>query len=112
MYVFGIAALLGLGAFALAMFADRFLSFAHELWAVVLVALGIGAAWLVEFDVFELWGIGERQHWIGVTLTGLMIGGLGLVYRGAGHLIGVYTRKVADEAETIEKEKNLRRVAA
>lgn len=111
MYVFAIAALLALGAFALAMFADRFVSLAHELWAIVLVGLGIGAAWLADFNVFDLWGITVREPWIGVTLTGLMIGGLALVYRSLGHLARVYTRKVGDEAETIEKEKNLRRVA-
>lgn len=111
MYVFAIAAMLGLGVFAVAMFADRFVSMLHELWPMVLVGLGIGAAWLVNFDVFRLWGIGEREHWIGVTLTGLMIGGLGYVYRAVGHLVGVFARKVFDEAATIEKEKDLRRVA-
>ena len=111
MYVFAIAALLGLGVFALAMFGNRFVSLAYEFWAVVLVGFGIGAAWLADFDVFELWGIGVREPWIGITLTGLMIGGLGLVYRSVAHLAGMFARKVGDEAETIEKEKNLRRVA-
>ena len=111
MYIFAIAALLGLGAFGLAMFADRFLSMAREYWAVVLVGFGIGAAWLADFDLWRLWGIAEREHWIGVTLTGLMIGGFGLVFRGVAHLVEAFTRKVDDEAETIEKDKNLRRVA-
>jgi hypothetical protein len=111
MYVFAVAGLLGLGVFAVAMFAHRFLAMARELWPIVLVGLGVGVAWLVNFDAFRLWGIGERQHWIGVTLTGLMIGGLGFAYRGFGHLMGVFARKVADEAETIEKEKGLKRVA-
>jgi hypothetical protein len=111
MYVFAVAGLLGLGVFAVAMFAHRFLSMVRELWPIVLVGLGVGAAWLVNFDAFRLWGIGERQHWIGVTLTGVMIGGFGVVYRGVGHLMGAFARKVADEAESIEKEKGIRRVA-
>ena len=111
MYVFGIAVLLGLGAFALAMVADRYLSAAHEYWAVAVVASGIGLAWLADFDMWRLWGIAEREPWIGVTLTGLMIGGLALGFRGVAHFVSAFTRKVADEAETLEKEKNLRRVA-
>jgi hypothetical protein len=111
MYVFAVAALLGLGVFALAMIANRYLSMARELWVFVLIALGVGAAWLVDFDVFRLWGIDARADWIGVTLTGLMIGGLGYVCRGAAHLTAELTRIVGDEAETLEKEKDLRRVA-
>jgi hypothetical protein len=111
MYVLGIVALLGLGVFALAMVFDRFLSIAPEFWAVVLVGLGIGAAWLADFNVFQLWTIPVREDWIGVTLTGLMIGGIGLACRGVGHLMSVFSRKVADEAETLEKETSLRRVA-
>jgi hypothetical protein len=111
MYVLGIAVLLGLGVFALAMVVDRVLSLAPELGAAVLVGLGIGAAWLADFDVFQLWGIPVREDWIGVTLTGLMIGGIAVVYRGVGRLLSALTRKTADEAETLETEKGLRRVA-
>jgi hypothetical protein len=110
MYIFGIAVLLGLGTFALAMMLDRFLSIAAEFWAVALVGLGIGAAWLADFDVWQLWGMPAREDWIGVTLTGLMIGGIALAFRGVGRLLSALSRKVADEAETLE-EKSLRRVA-
>jgi hypothetical protein len=110
MYVFAIAVLLGLGVFALAMIADRVLSMAPELWATVLVGLGVGAAWLADFDVWQLWGIAVREDWIGVTLTGLMIGGIGLVCRGVGRLLSAVSRKVSDEAETLEAT-SLRRVA-
>lgn len=111
MYVFAIAALLGLGAFGLATFAHRYLSMAREAWAMVLVALGVSAAWLVDFNVFRLWSIDAREGWIGVTLSGLMIGGLGLACRGIAHLAEVLIRMIEDEAETIEKDNGLRRVA-
>jgi hypothetical protein len=92
------------------MIVDRVLSMAPELWATVLVGLGIGAAWLTDFDVWQLWGIPVREDWIGVTLTGLMIGGIALVCRGVGRLLSAFSRKITDEAETLE-EKSLRRVA-
>lgn len=111
MYVFAIALMLGLGAFALAACAERYVSMLRELWAVTLVVMGVALAWLVDFDVFRLWGMDTRADWIGVTLTGLMIGGLAFAVRGGAALVSALTRKVGDEAETIEKEKNLRRVA-
>jgi hypothetical protein len=61
---------LGLGAFALAMVVDRSLSIATEFCAFVLVGFGIGAAWLVDFDVWQLWSIRARADWIGVTPSG------------------------------------------
>ena len=76
----------------------------------LLLAFGIGLAWLVDFDVWQLWNIAEREHWIGVTLTGLAIGGVAYACHGAAHFVSMFTRKVGDEAETIEQEKNLRRV--
>jgi hypothetical protein len=111
MYVFGIAMLLGLSAFALATFADRFLSMAREFWAVTVVAIGLGLAWLVDFDLFKLWQVAERQHWIGVTLTGVMVGATAYAIHGVAHLASTVTRKFSDEAESLEKDKNLRRVA-
>lgn len=111
MYVFGILALLGVGAFVVAAFAERFLSFAREFWAMTVVAFGIGLAWLADFSLFDLWRIPVREHWIGVTLTGLAVGAVAFVTYGIAHMVAAFTRKVADEAETIEKESNLRRVA-
>src|SRR5579859_6344425 len=106
MYVFGIAVLLGVGAFTLATFADRFLSMAREFWAVTVVAIGIGLAWLVNFDLFTLWGVAEREHWIGVTLTGLMVGATAYAVHGVAHLASSATRKLSDEAESLEQDKN------
>jgi hypothetical protein len=100
MHVFGIAALFGLGAFALAMVVDRYLSIATEFWAFVLIGFGIGAAWLADFDVWQLWGIPARADWIGVTLTGLMIGGIALAYCGVARLLSTISRKVATVSRT------------
>ncbi len=111
MYVFAILALLGVGAFAAASFADRFLSMAREFWAMTCVAFGVGLAWLADFNMWTLWHQTVRYDWVGVTLSGLAIGALGYACHGAAHLLSAFTRKVTDEAAGIEKEKNLRRVA-
>jgi hypothetical protein len=65
MYVFGIVALLGVGAFAVAAFADRYLSMAREFWAMTCMAFGIGLTWLADFNLWSLWHMSVRALWVG-----------------------------------------------
>jgi hypothetical protein len=113
MYVFAIAALLGLGILALAMIAERYvMSFERrDWWMALLVVLGIGAAWITDFNVWGLWGVAVRADWIGVTLTGLALGGLALAWHEVLRLVAGMERKLNDEAATLEKAEGLRRVA-
>ena len=113
MYVFAIAALLGLGILALAMIIERYVMSPEQrpAWMVLLVGLGIGAAWLADFNIWDLWGVTVRQDWIGVTLTGLALAGLAMAWHEALRLLGGLERKLNDEAATLEKAEGLRRVA-
>ena len=111
MYAFGIMALLGLAVLAVSAIAGRYVSVAAELWAFVLVALGVGAAWLVNFNLFSAWGIATRDSAIGVTLTGLIIAGSAYFWREILAFFAGLSRKFTDEAETLEKAEHLRRVA-
>ena len=111
MYAFAIMALLGLGVLAVAKMFTRYLSFASELQALLLIALGIGGAWLVDLSMFTAWGIPARWTWVGVTLTGLVIAGAAYFWGAILDFFGGLSRKAVDEAETIEKSQGLRRVA-
>lgn len=111
MYVFATILLLGLAVWALAMIAERWFSVAPELWAAVFVVLGIGAAWLVDFDLFELWALGERAAWIGILLTGLSIAGVAYFWRETMGILASLFRKYSDEAAELERQHGLRRVA-
>ncbi|KOU36253.1 hypothetical protein [Streptomyces sp. WM6378] len=111
MYAFGILALLGLAVLVVAQVAHRYLSAAHEFWAFTLVALGVGVAWLANFDLFGTWGIDVRNATIGTTLTGLVIGGAGYFWREVLHFFAGLSRKLTDEAKTLEKAQQLRRAA-
>jgi hypothetical protein len=108
MYVFAIAALLGLAIAVVAAFAERFLVRMPEVRAVVLVGLGIAAAWATGFNVWTLWGISSRAGWLGTTLTGVILGGIGLVWHVLMTLLAGVGRKVTDEATTIERSQGLR----
>jgi hypothetical protein len=104
MYVFAILMLFGLGVAASVVFLDRFFArfLMREMWALVAVAAGIALAWLADFDMWAQWGVPVRESWIGVTLTGLALGGVAYFFH---ELLGFFTglhRKYEDEAKVIE----------
>lgn len=116
MYVFGMMALLGLAVLAIVNIGDRYLSlasevWASEVWAFLPVALGVGAAWLINLNLFSLWAIPARDSAIAVTLTGLVIAGAAYFWRAVLGFLGGLTRKLSDQAKIIEGSEHLRRVA-
>jgi hypothetical protein len=111
MYGFGMAVLLGLATVSVVAVAYRYLSVARELWALVIVLLGIGAAWLADFDLFAVWGLAVRDHAIAVTLTGFAIAGAGYFWRVILEFFAGISRKFVDQARSLEKSEQLRRVA-
>jgi hypothetical protein len=111
MYAFAIMTLLGLGVLAVARIFNRYVSLATELQALVLVLLGIGGAWLVNLSLFAAWGMPVRWAWVGTTLTGVIIAGVAYFWGVILDFFGGFARKAVDEAETLEKTQNLRRVA-
>lgn len=111
MYGFGMVALLGLATFGVAAMNYRYLSVAREFWALLLVLLGIGAAWLANYDLFGVWGLAVRDHAIAVTLTGFAIAGAGYFWRVILEFFAGISRKVTDEARSLEHSEKLRKVA-
>ncbi len=111
MYGFGMVALLGLAVLVVGAIGYRYLAIAREFWALLLVGLGIGTAWLANFDLFGAWGLAVRDHAIAVTLTGFAIGGVAYFWKAILEFFAGISRKFTDEARTLEQEQNLRRVA-
>jgi hypothetical protein len=111
MYAFAIVALLGLGVLAVMKIFSRYTSVATELQALLLVALGVGGAWLLNVSLFAAWAIPVRASWIGITLTGLIVAGAAYFWGAILDFFSGLTRKTADEAKTIEKTQGLRHVA-
>lgn len=111
MHVFAIALLFGLGVTAVSLLGERFMGRLGELRALALIAIGIGAAWVAHFDVWTLWGVPVRGGWIGVTFTGLLLAGIGYVWHVLLRWLSGMARKFNDQAEAMEKDQGLRRVA-
>jgi hypothetical protein len=71
----------------------------------------VGAAWLINLNLFNLWSIPVRDSAIAVTLTGILIGGTAYFWRA---LLGFFTslsRKFTDQAKITERAEHLRRAA-
>lgn len=112
MYVFAIGILLSLGLLAFALTGERLIPrAAAELWMFLLIGLGVGAAWLADFNLWAAWGLPVREDWIGVTLTGLALAGMAEFVHQTMRLIGGAIRKLNDQAATLEKTEGLRKVA-
>jgi len=111
MYAFGMIALLGLAVLAVARIANRYLPPAAEVWAFVLVALGVGVAWLINLNLFTAWSIPVRNSEIAVTLTGILIAGAAYFWRAVLGFFSSLSRKFTDQAKVTEKVEHLRRAA-
>jgi len=115
MYALGIAVLLGLGVMCVARCLDPLLRqlgapAAQALHPLAELALGIGLAWAVNFNLWALWHIPMRADWVAVTLTGLALGGIAQFFTELLAMFSGLGRKLHDEAETIERPR-LERVA-
>lgn len=111
MYAFAIMALLGLAILVVTKIGNRYLLQVPGAWEFVLVALGVGAAWLTNLNLFSVWAIPVRNSEIAVTMTGILIAGVGYCWREVLGLFGGLYRKYTDEARLMEKSETLRRVA-
>jgi hypothetical protein len=76
-----------------------------------MTALGVGAAWLINLDLFSVLAVATRGSAIGVTVTGLMIGGAAYLWQQVLGFFAGLTRKLGDEAARLEKAEQPRRVA-
>jgi mannose/fructose/N-acetylgalactosamine-specific phosphotransferase system component IIC len=82
-----------------------------EVRPVVAVGLGVGMAWLANLNMWTSWHIGNlRYDWVGITVTGLAIGGAAVALYSIVGSVSSLHRKLDDEAEQIERT-DLRRVA-
>ncbi len=74
-------------------------------------AWGVALAWLANLNMWSGWAIGNlRYGWVGVTLTGIAVGGAALfVHAVLGTFLGMH-RKLTDQAEQIEQT-GIRRIA-
>ena len=111
MHFFAVFLFFSLGVMALTLLGERAYRMVGEGRPFIATAMGVGLAWLANLNMWTGWQIGNlRYDWVGVTITGLAIGGTALVVHAfSGFLFGLH-RKLDDQAEEIERT-HLRKVA-
>ena len=111
MHFFALLLFIALGVVALTHLGERGYRRMREGRAFVAAGWGVGLAWLANINLWIGWGIAHlRYAWVGVTLTGVAIGGMALMLSAIlGFFVGLY-RKFDDQAELIEHEA-IRRIA-
>ena len=111
MHFFALFLVLSFGVMALTLLGERGYRRFREARPFLAGAWGVALAWLADLNMWTGWSIGHlRYDWVGVTLTGVALGGVALLAHAVlGFFSGLY-RKFNDEAEQIERTE-LRRVA-
>lgn len=111
MHFFAVLMFFSFGTMAFTMLGERLYRRVHGVRAFVAGGLGIALAWLANLNMWVGWSISHlRYSWVGVTLTGLAVGGAALLlYSIFGMFLGLH-RKLDDEAKEIERT-HLRKVA-
>ena len=104
MYHFAIVALLGLALWKTVGMVLGFLGKDLEghIRAFLTLALGVAAAYLIDYSIFDAWGVTLREDWMGPVFTGLVIGGMAYVVHTTVGAIEAYGRRNRDEARALE----------
>lgn len=76
MHEFVIVVLLGIGTFKLVDMLGEYVSLA-KIDTLFTIALGVVAAWALEFSLFAIWDVPVRSEILGYIGTGLMIAAAG-----------------------------------
>lgn len=102
MHFFAVILFMSLGVMGLSMLGERATRRFREGRTFIAGGWGVGLAWLANLNMWTSWGIGHlRYDWVGITLTGVAIGGTALLLYGIfGFFAGLY-RKLDDQAEQL-----------
>lgn len=89
MYTFAVTVLLGLAVLTVVdAFADLVPSLSPRRGVVTLVLAVVGASAL-DYSLFEGFGVTFRDDWMGILLTGLVVGGVATAWRAVFGWFGV-----------------------
>ena len=108
MYHFAIVALLALATLKLVDFIADNVSGLERMRSLMTFAGAIGAVWLLDYSMFDGFGVDVRNDATGVWITGFIVAGLTVPWRA---LFGYLTHDRATVDETLGQHTPIRRAA-
>lgn len=106
MYQFAIVALLALGTLKLVDFLAENVHILAQMRSLLTFVIGIVAVWMLDYSLFDGFGVAVRNHTTGVWITGFMVAGLTVPWRA---LFSYLTHDHATRDETLGERQPLRR---
>lgn len=106
MYQFAIVALLALGTLKLVDFLAENVNILAQMRSLLTFVIGIVAVWMLDYSLFDGFGVAVRNHTTGVWITGFMVAGLTVPWRA---LFSYLTHDHATRDETLGERQPLRR---
>jgi hypothetical protein len=105
MYHFAVVALLALATLKLVDFLSDNVPGLGSLRSVLTFVIAIGAAWALDYSVFDGFGVAIRNHDMGVWTTGFVVAGMTVPWRA---MFGYLTHDRAASDETLGEHGSLR----
>lgn len=88
MYHFAVVALLGLVTLKVVDLLTEIVPALGRFRSFLLLAIGVVAAAVIDYSIFDGFGIALRERWLGTGATGLVIGSLATAWRTAFGYLG------------------------
>jgi hypothetical protein len=108
MYHFAIVALLALATVKLVDFLTDNVPGLDRLRSLMTFVVAIGAVWVLDYSVFDGWGIDIRNSDTGIWVTGFLVAGMTVPWRA---VFGWLTHDRATVDETLGHHEPIRKVA-
>jgi hypothetical protein len=88
MYDFAIVILMGLALFKVVDLVEEFVPQLTKFHVLLTLVLAVAGAFVLDYSVFENWGIDIRNSDLGILMTGLMVAGTTSMWRAGFHWLG------------------------
>lgn len=109
MYHFAVVALLALGTLKLVDFLSDNVPGFEKARSLLTFVAGIGAVLILDYSLFDGWGIGVRDHATGMWVTGFIVAGATVPWRA---MFAYLTHDKAASDETLGEHKPMMRKVA
>ena len=88
MYTFAVILLLGLALFKIVDAFEDLAPATAKLHGLLTLGIAVIGAFVIEFSLFDDWGVALREDWMGTFLTGAAVAGTTSVWRAAFGWLG------------------------